>query len=48
VIKGQENIIEELETSVRNDVWEIEFDDCVDDSDVLRIFITLPTLNYVG
>ncbi len=48
VIKGQENIIEELETSVRNDVWEIEFDDCVDDSDVLRIFITLPTLNYVA
>ena len=42
LVKGQENIIDELETRVRNDVWEIEFDDCVEDSDVLRIFITAP------
>ena len=47
-VKGQENIIDELETRVRNDVWEIEFDDCVEDSDVLRIYITSPNLNYIG
>jgi len=35
LVKGQENIVDELETRVRNDVWEIEFDDCVEDSDVI-------------
>lgn len=48
LVKGQENIIDELETRVRNDVWEIEFDDCVEDSDVLRIFITTPNLTFIG
>ena len=48
LVKGQENIIDELETRVRNDVWEIEFDDCIEDSDVLRIYITSPNLNYIG
>ncbi|MEM6317049.1 MAG: head GIN domain-containing protein [Bacteroidota bacterium] len=48
LVKGQENIIDELETRVRNDVWEIEFDDCVRNSDVLRIYITTPNLNYIG
>ena len=47
LVKGQGNIIDELETSVRNDVWEIEFDDCVEDSDVLRIFITAPNFEYI-
>jgi len=47
LVKGQRNIIDELETSVRNDVWEIEFDNCVDDSDVLRIFITAPALTSI-
>lgn len=48
LVKGQENIIDELETRVRNDVWEIEFDDCVEDSDVLRIYITAPNLNFIA
>ncbi|MEM1120595.1 MAG: head GIN domain-containing protein [Bacteroidota bacterium] len=48
LVKGQENIIDELETRVRNEVWEIEFDDCVDDSDVLRIYITAPNLNFIA
>jgi len=48
LVKGQENIIEELETKVRNDIWEIEFDDCVENSDVLRIFITTPNLNFIS
>ncbi len=47
-VRGQENIIDELETRVRNDIWEIEFDDCVEDSDVLRIFITAPGLNFIA
>ena len=48
LVKGQENIIDELETRVRNDVWEIEFDDCVEDSDVLRIYITSPNINFIA
>jgi len=48
LVKGQENVIDELETRVRNDVWEIEFDDCVENSDVLRIYITTPNLKYIG
>lgn len=48
LVKGQENIIDELETSVRNDIWEIEFDDCVEDSDVLRIYITAPNFDFIA
>ena len=48
LVKGQENIIDELETKVRNDIWEIEFDDCVENSDVLRIFITTPSLDFIS
>lgn len=48
LVKGQENIIDELETRVRNDIWEIEYDDCVEDSDVLRIYITTPNLNFIA
>ena len=47
-VKGQGNIIDELETRVRNDVWEIEFNDCVEDSDVLRIYITSPNLTFIA
>ncbi len=46
-VKGQENIIDELETRVKNDVWEIEFNDCIENSDVLRIYITAPNLNFI-
>lgn len=48
LVKGQENIIDELETKVRNDIWEIEYDDCVEDSDVLRIYITTPNLSFIA
>jgi len=48
LVKGQENIIDELETRVRNEVWEIEFDDCVENSDILRIYITSPNLNFIA
>lgn len=47
-VKGQENIIDELETRVRNDIWEIEFNDCIENSDVLRIYITAPNLTFIA
>lgn len=48
LVKGQDNIIGELETRVRNDIWEIEFDQCVENSDVLRIYITSPNLEFIS
>ena len=48
LVKGQRNIIDELDTSVRSGIWEVEFDDCVENSDVLRIYITTPTLEYIS
>lgn len=44
--KGEQNIIDLLETDVRNNVWEIEFDDCVSNFK-LEIFITMPEIDYL-
>ena len=44
VIEGQQNIIDEVDRSVRNGIWEIEFDDCVDSSEDLKVFITMPNV----
>lgn len=43
---GEQNIIDELETDVRNDVWDIEFDHCVKNYD-LDIYITMPEIDYL-
>ncbi|MBK9014230.1 MAG: DUF2807 domain-containing protein [Saprospiraceae bacterium] len=47
VAVGEENVIEELELDVRDDTWDIEFDDCMKDYD-LEIYITMPTIEYLG
>ena len=46
-VKGQENIIDELELHVDDGVWEIDFDDCVRDYEELEIFITIPEIDYI-
>jgi hypothetical protein len=46
-VEGQQNVIDEIETDVKNDIWEIEFDDCVRDYDPLKIYITMPELDYI-
>lgn len=48
LVKGQDNIIRELSNDVRSGVWEIEFDDCIEDSDVLRIYITTPSMDFIA
>ena len=48
IVKGQQNVIDELERDVRDDRWEIEFDDCVKDHEDLIIYITMPVINYLG
>lgn len=47
IAKGEQNIIDLLETDVKNDEWEIEFDECVKDFK-LELFITMPEIEYLG
>ena len=47
-IKGQKNIIENIERDVRNGVWKIEFDRNVKKMDDLDIYITLPSFRKLA
>jgi hypothetical protein len=48
LIEGQANLIDEIARDVRNGIWRIEADRCLDfDSDDLRIFITLPEVEVL-
>ncbi|WP_373552624.1 head GIN domain-containing protein [Haliscomenobacter sp.] len=47
-VEGESNIIAELETDVRNGIWEIDFDRCVRDQDELTIFITMPRVRSLS
>ncbi|MEM7037327.1 MAG: head GIN domain-containing protein [Bacteroidota bacterium] len=44
VVHGQQNIIDKLKFDVKNGVWTIDVDGCVNYKDNLRFEITLPTL----
>ena len=44
VVKGQPNIISNIETDIQNDRWEIEFEDCMKDYTKLNIYITMPEI----
>jgi hypothetical protein len=44
VVEAQKNIIENIETEVRNGHWKIKFDKSVRKHDRVKIFITVPTL----
>ncbi len=43
-IEAQEEVIDQLETSVRGGIWDIEYDRCVKNESSIRIYITLPEL----
>ena len=47
IAKGEQNVIDQIETNVRNDVWDIEFDDCMEDYE-LDIFITMPEMDFLA
>jgi hypothetical protein len=42
IVEGKQNIIDELEFDVRNGIWEIETDRCVNNIGDMKFFITLP------
>ena len=46
-IEGQQNVIDEIETDVKNGIWEIEYDDCVKNSAKVKIRITIPTIEML-
>tara|TARA_B110000967_G_C18687172_1_gene461138 strand:- start:40 stop:774 length:735 start_codon:yes stop_codon:yes gene_type:complete len=43
-VEGQGNIIDNIETDIQNDVWEIEFEECQRDFIQLKIYITMPVI----
>ncbi|MFK7775785.1 MAG: head GIN domain-containing protein [Saprospiraceae bacterium] len=43
-VTGQENIIANIETDIKNGIWEIEFDECQRNFTDLRIYITMPVI----
>ena len=47
-VEGESNIIAELETDVRNGIWEIDYDHCVRDHDDVTIFITMPRVRSLS
>ncbi|WP_299820429.1 head GIN domain-containing protein [uncultured Pontibacter sp.] len=44
-VKGQPNILDELETNVESGVWEIGFDRCLRNHETVEVYITVPELN---
>ena len=43
-VKGQPNILDELETAVEDGVWEIAFNRCLRDHETVAVYITVPEL----
>ena len=48
IVEGSENIIDALDLNVRNDIWDIDVNGCIRNSDNLRFFITLPITEYLS
>ena len=47
-VKGQQNIIHQLDLDVNGETWEIEFDDCVRNYNDLKIYITIPEIKELN
>ena len=47
VAEGEQNVIDELDLNVRNDIWDVEFDNCMKGYE-LKIFITMPDVNFLS
>lgn len=46
-VEGKEDIIDEIELDVSNDTWEIETDKCVRDIGNMKVYITMPEIEYL-
>ncbi|PRY07370.1 putative autotransporter adhesin-like protein [Pontibacter ummariensis] len=43
-VKGQPNVLNELETAVSGDVWDISFSRCLQEHETVEVYITVPEL----
>ena len=44
VIKGQQNLIDILNTEVKDDTWDIKFEKCVNNMKGFEVYVSLPTI----
>ncbi len=44
-VRGQANVLDELETDVDNGVWDIEFERCLRKHEAVEVYLTVPSLN---
>lgn len=44
-VKGEPNILDELEKQVKRNAWEIGFSQCVGDHETVEVYITVPALD---
>ncbi|PSR52766.1 DUF2807 domain-containing protein [Adhaeribacter arboris] len=44
-VKGEPNILDELNTQVQNGKWKIKFDDCIRRSKTVKVYLTMPEVN---
>jgi len=47
-VKGEPNILDELETDIDDDIWQIAFNRCLRKHKTVEVYITLPDLNYAA
>ncbi|GHA79018.1 head GIN domain-containing protein [Pontibacter akesuensis] len=49
-VRGQANVLDELETKVEDGVWSVEFDRCLRNHEPVEVYITVPELQraHVG
>lgn len=43
-VRGQQNILDELRTEVRDGIWQIEFDRCLRNHETVEVYLTVPDL----
>ncbi len=47
-VEAPQNVIHELDLDIRNDTWEIEFDECVKNYEDMKIYITIPEIKELN
>lgn len=45
-VKGEPNILDELETDIDDGTWQIEFDRCLGKHKAVEVYITMPDMDY--
>ena len=44
IVEGQQNIIDLIELDIQDNIWEIEFEECIRDYEKLNFYITIPDI----